>query len=99
MYTPFQLVYDNEAIVPAKFLTPILFIVKATKMIGDESIVVWVEELLELEDDRFLADFHHTMEKARQKAWHNRHIKRKSFAQGDLVLLYDSQYHKHLGKL
>ena len=46
----------------------------------------------------FLAYFHQLVEKARQKAWHDRHIKTKVFAQGDKVILYGSQYQKHLGK-
>jgi hypothetical protein len=68
MYTPFQLVYGREAVVPAEFLTPSLFIVQATKMTDDDSLVEWVEELMELEEARFLAYFHQTMEKSRQKA-------------------------------
>jgi hypothetical protein len=47
-YTPFQLVYGREVVVPDKFLSPSLFIVEATNMTGDESITAWVEELLEL---------------------------------------------------
>jgi hypothetical protein len=38
-YTPFQLVYGREVVVPAKFLTPSVFIVKSTEMIDHESIV------------------------------------------------------------
>jgi len=58
MYIAFQLVYGREAIVPVEFLTPILFIAQATKMIDDDSLVELVEELVEIEEDRFLADFH-----------------------------------------
>jgi hypothetical protein len=58
MYIAFQLVYGRESIVPVEFLTPILFIVQATKMIDDDSLVELVEELVEIEEDRFLADFH-----------------------------------------
>jgi hypothetical protein len=83
----------------SEFITPSLFIVQATKMTDDESIAARIEELMELEEARFLADFHQTMEKDRQKAWHDRHIKHKSFAQGDQVLLYDRQVSKHPGKL
>jgi hypothetical protein len=46
-----------------------------------------------------LANFHQTVEKARQKAWYDKHIKAKTFAQGDQVLLYDSKYQKHPRKL
>jgi hypothetical protein len=58
MYAPFQLVYGREAVVPIEFLTPILFISQATKMIDDDSIVLRVEELMELEEAGFLEDFH-----------------------------------------
>jgi hypothetical protein len=40
-------------------------------MTEDESIVAQVEELLELEEARFLAYFHQTVEKSQQKAWHD----------------------------
>jgi hypothetical protein len=53
--------------VPAEFLTPSLFIAQATKMTEDESIVAWVEELLELEEARFLAYFHQTVEKSHKR--------------------------------
>jgi len=39
------------------------------------------------------------VQKARNKAWHDRHIKHNIFQVGDLVLLYDSNFLKHLGKL
>jgi hypothetical protein len=32
-------------------------------------------------------------------AWHNKHIKKKSFKKGDWALLYDSRFHNFLGKL
>ena len=56
-------------------------------------------ELQELEETIFLAKLHQSIEKERQKYWHDRHIKTKVFTQGDKVLLYDSQYQKHPGKL
>jgi hypothetical protein len=59
-YTPFQLVYGREAVVPAEFITLSLFIAQATKMTDDESIIARVVELMELEEARFLADFHQT---------------------------------------
>jgi hypothetical protein len=36
--------------------------------------------------------------KEREKAYHDRHIKKKAFKQGDLVLVYDSKFLKHPGK-
>jgi hypothetical protein len=68
-------------------------------MTDDESVAQRIADLQELEEARFLADFHQTVEKARQKSWHDRHIKSKIFVQGDKVLLYDNRYQKHPGKL
>ncbi len=55
-------------------------------------------QLLNLEEDRFIAGFHQKVQKAREKAWHDRHIKHKIFQVGDLVLLYDSKFIKFPGK-
>jgi hypothetical protein len=51
-----------------------------------------------MEEDRILAGFHQEVQKARDKSWHDRHIKRKSFKEGDLVLVYDSKFLQHPGK-
>jgi hypothetical protein len=97
-YTPFQLVYGKEVVVPAELITPSLYITQVTHMSEDESVAQRVTELQELDETRFLVEFHQTVEKARKKAWHDRHIKAKTFVQGDKVLLYDIRYQKHLGK-
>jgi hypothetical protein len=52
-----------------------------------------------MEEDRILAGFHQEFQKTRDKSWHDRHIKRKTFKAGDLVLMYDSKSLQHLGKL
>jgi hypothetical protein len=54
--------------------------------------------LVELEEDIFIAGFHQQVQKEREKAYHDRHIKKKAFKQGDLVLAYDSKFMKHPGK-
>jgi hypothetical protein len=53
--------------------------------------------LVELEEDRFIRRFHQQIQKEREKAYHDRHIKKKEFKQGDLVLVYDSKFIKHPG--
>jgi hypothetical protein len=67
-YTPFQLVYVREVVVLGEFISPSLFVAQATKMTDNESIAARVTELMQLDEARFLADFHHTVEKSRQKA-------------------------------
>jgi hypothetical protein len=68
-------------------------------MLEEELVSQRLIELQELEETRILADFHQSAEKARHKAWHDRHIKTKVFVQGEKVILYDSRYQKHPGKL
>jgi hypothetical protein len=34
----------------------------------------------------------------KRQSWHDRHIKKKSFKEGDLVLLYDNKFFQHPGK-
>jgi hypothetical protein len=58
-----------------------------------------LNQLMELEDDRILEGFHQEVQKEMDKAWHDRHINKKRFKEGDLVLLYDNCFLQHLGKL
>jgi hypothetical protein len=55
--------------------------------------------LVELEEDKFIVGFQQQVQKEREKAYHDRHIKKKAFKQSDLVLVYDSKFPKHPGKL
>jgi hypothetical protein len=57
-----------------------------------------LNQLMEMEEDRILAGFHQEVQKERDKSWHEKHIKKKSFKELYLVLLYDSKVSQHLGK-
>ena len=48
-------------------------------------------QLQKLEEERVLEIHHQEAHKQQQKAWHDRNIKSKNIAVGDLVLLYDSK--------
>jgi transposase InsO family protein len=56
--TPFKLVYGLEAVVPMEYLVPSLRIVAFTGM--DDTCIVQdrISQLMELEEDRFIAGFH-----------------------------------------
>jgi hypothetical protein len=54
--------------------------------------------LVELEEDRFIVGYHQQVQKEREKAYHDRRIKKKAFKKGDLVLVYDSKFMNHPGK-
>jgi hypothetical protein len=58
-----------------------------------------LNQLMTMEEDQILAGFHQQVQKARDKSWHDRHIKKKTFKEGDLVLMYDNKSIQHPGKL
>ena len=58
-----------------------------------------LSQFLQLEEDCFIARYHQRVEKERQKAQHDQHIKFMQFQPSDFVLLYDNNFLKHLGKL
>lgn len=58
-----------------------------------------MSKLLELEEDKFIARFQQQVQKAREIALHDKHIKWRVFEEGDWALLYDGKYFKHPGKL
>jgi transposase InsO family protein len=95
MQTPFKLVYGLETMVPMEYLVPRLRIVAFTGMDDTGVVQDRLTQLVELEEDRFIAGFHQQIQKEREKSYHDRHIRRKSFKQGDLVFVYDSKFKKH----
>ena len=56
-------------------------------------------QLVQMEEDLFIAGFHQNVEKQRHKSWHDRHITIKKFKVGGLVLMYDSRFLKRQHKL
>jgi transposase InsO family protein len=96
--TPFRLVYGQEVVVPLKFLVPSLCVIAITNMAEQGAVKESPSQLMEMEEDRILAGFHQEVQKVRDKSWHGRHIKRKSFKGGDLVLVYDNKFLHHPGK-
>ena len=76
-----------------------LRIAAITKMRDTGAVEERLAQLVQMEEDRFIAGFHQNVEKERQKSWHDHHITTKQFKLGGLVLMYDSKFLKHLGKL
>ena len=81
-----------------EYIIPSLKVAALTGMTDEDIVNERLLQLVGLEEDRFIAGFHQQVQKEREKAWHDRHIKRKSFKEGDLVLLYDSKFAKFPGK-
>jgi hypothetical protein len=59
MQTPFKLVYGLEVVVSMEYLVPRLIIVVFTDMDDTSTIRKRLSQLVELEEDRFIAGFHH----------------------------------------
>jgi hypothetical protein len=92
------LVYGLEVVVPMEYLVPSLRIVAFTDMDDPGTIQERLARLVELEEDILIVGFHQPVQKEREKAYHDRHIKKKAFKQGDLVLVYNNKFIKHPGK-
>ena len=84
---------------PMEYIVLSLQIVALTKMIDTSAIEERLTQLIQMEEECFITGFHQNMEKQRQKAWHDRHIRTKQFKVGGLILMYDNKFLKHLGKL
>jgi hypothetical protein len=62
-----------------------------THMTERDAVHEILNQLMTMEEDRILARFHQQAQKSRDKAWHDRHLKKKTFKEGDLVLMYDNK--------
>ena len=97
--TPFRLVYQQEAVVPSDILVASLCVATITNVIEKGALQERLSHLMIMEEDRILAGFHQEVQKTSDKAWHDKHIKRKDSKEGDLVLVYDNKSLQHPGKL
>jgi hypothetical protein len=79
-------------------MVPSLCIEAITNMTERGTVKERLNKLMEMEEERILTGFHQEVKKTRDKSWHEIHIKRKSFKEGDLVFLYDSKCFQHPGK-
>ena len=95
--TPFWLLYGEEAVMLMEYILPSLRIVAITEMVDSNIMEEWLVQLLVSEEDLFLAGFHQQVQKSREKAWPDRHIKQRTFKNGDLVLMYENKFNKFLG--
>ena len=60
---------------PMEYVVPSLRIAMLTDMADEETVNERLLHLVGLDKDRFTARFHQKVQKAREKAWHDRHIK------------------------
>ena len=58
-------------------IVPSMRIAAATDMDDDAALEDHTTQLMQLEEDHFIVGFHQHVEKDRQKAWHDHHIRNK----------------------
>eukprot|EP00253_Pinus_taeda_P002713 PITA_02713 len=73
--TPFRLVYGKEAVMPMEYIVLNFQIVETIGMVDHTDLEERITQLEELEEERFLAGFHQQVQKQREKARHDHHIK------------------------
>ena len=83
---------------PMEYIVPSMHIAAFTNMEKPDIMEERLVQLVALEEYHSIANFHQQVQKAQDKAWHDRHIHQKTFAGDELVLLYDSHFVKHPGK-
>lgn len=96
--TTFRLVYEQEALIPMEYIMPSLQITIVIEMEYRNMMEECLALLLALKEDHFLVGFHQQVQKAKEKAWHDCHIKQRTFKTGDLILMYDNKFTKFSGK-
>jgi hypothetical protein len=79
-------VYGQEAVVPLDHFIPSMCIVVITDMIESGATQEILAQLMGLKEDIIMAGFHKEVQKAKDKAWHDRYI-------------YGNKYLQHPGKL
>lgn len=89
--TPFRLVYGQEAVVPLHFQRQEPLISHVLHLDATAALDQRLFDLNKLEEDRTIAIYHQVVQKQQQKAWHDRHLKKKDISMGDTVLLYDNE--------
>eukprot|EP00253_Pinus_taeda_P021793 PITA_21793 len=92
-FTPFQLVYGLEAILPKQ--CKISFVKLAIDLLPDTSKEeVCFLELIHLDETRRESTLANEAHKKRIKEQYDRNVKPRIFSEGDLVLLYDQEADK-----
>ena len=61
-----------------EYIVPSLHIAGFTDVADEETVNEGLLNLVELEEDQFVAGFHQQVQKDREKAWHDQHIKSKA---------------------
>jgi hypothetical protein len=98
-YSPYHLVYGKEPIFPIEFEIKTLRMAQEIGLDLTTTHKQCLQQLNELDEACLSVVECTTVIQQQRVAWHDKHIKKKSFKKGDWALLYDSRFHDFLGKL
>lgn len=97
-FTPYQLVYGKEVLLPIEFQ------IHTYKMAADLGIDLneaqkeRIRQLNQLDEMRQQAEETGILMQKQRKQWHDAHSKKKQFKEGDWALLFDSKFRDHKAK-
>jgi len=97
--SPYRLVYGKACHLPVELEHRTLWVIKKCNLNIDEAGIhrkLQLQELEELRHDAYESSFTY---KERTKAYHDKLLKKKTFCEGQKVLLYNSKLHLFPGKL
>ena len=97
--SPSRLVYGKACHLPVEIKYKALWEIRKLNLKMNRAGLKRMLDIDKLEELRNDAYFNSKIKKDRQKKWHDQLITRKTFNQGDRVLLYDSKLHLFPGKL
>ncbi|KAH7440259.1 hypothetical protein KP509_04G098600 [Ceratopteris richardii] len=89
--TPFKLLYGQEAILPFEFGVPSLRIAVRKGLVPEHSFAYKMDQLRQLDEQRYHSFLLLQEVQSRQKKWHDRNLRTKIFRPGDLVLYFHSK--------
>ena len=97
-FTPYQLVYGKDVMLPIEFQIH-TFKLDADLLIDlDQAQNERIQQLNQLDEMRQQAEQTTILMQKHRKQWHDSHIKKKHFKEGDWALLFDSKFKDHKAK-